>query len=119
MVLITDGTDLSSVEVLHPSGVPFPCTLPPLPASRKYLTQDGLVACGGMGTATSTSCVSLTGGGWQESHQLQQERYDHSSWRSPAGLLLMGGFDSPTSTELLSVTDSSTSSNFTLEYRTV
>ena len=119
MVLITDGTDLSSVEVLHPSGVPLPCSVPPLPASRRYLTQDGLVACGGWDTAaTRTSCLTLTGEGWQESHRVQERHY-HSSWRSPAGLLLMGGFDSPTSTEILSATDSSTSSNFTLEYRTV
>ena len=106
------------MEVLTPSGVPLPCTVPPLPAPRKALTQDGLVACGGWNTASRTSCVSLTGSGWQESHQLQERRDDHSSWRSPAGLLLMGGWGSSTSTEILSATDSSSTSSFTLAYDT-
>ena len=108
------------MEVVSSSGVRLPCTVPPLPASRHYHTQDGEVACGGYSTATRTSCVSLTGSGWQESHQLQKMREDHSSWRSPAGLLLMGGadFGTQTSTEILSATDSSTTSSFTLEYDT-
>ena len=121
MVLITGGvgdgrTGLSSVEVFSPSGVPLPCTVPPLPAFRGSHTQDGAVACGGVGGITS--CVTLTGSGWQESHQLQADRGRHASWRSPAGLLLMGGWDSPTSTEILSVTDSTSTPSFTLAYDT-
>ena len=107
------------------SGVRLPCTVPPLPASRHVHTQDGLVACGGGGpdddydydydAATRTSCVTLTSGGWQESHQLQYYgRRGHSSWSSPAGLLLMGG--GYTSTEILSATDSSTTSSFLTYY---
>ena len=126
MVLITGGdgdggTGLSSVEVFSPSGVPLSCTVPPLPSFRRYHTQDGLVACSGEGdtTGTRTTCIILTGGGWQESHQLQDDRLGHSSWRSPAGLLLMGGDYSRTSTEMLSATDSTTSSIFTLEYVTL
>ena len=105
---------MTSVEVLSPSGVPLPCSVPPLPDERYEHTQDGLVACGGNNAATFTTCVTLTGGGWPESHQLRQRREDHSSWRSPAGLLLMGG----TSTEIPSATDSSTTSSFTLAYKT-
>ena len=124
MILITGGwdsyTDLTSVEVFSPSGARLPCSVAPLPASRQDHTQDGAVACGGWdgNTATYTSCVTLTGEGWQESHQLQEKRDDHSSWRSPAGLLLMGGAYSYTSTEILSATDSSSTSSFTLEYDT-
>ena len=118
VILITGGFGLSAVEVLSPSGVPHSCSVPPLPAWRGDHTQDGLVACGGDNTAFRTSCATLTGEGWQESHQLQERRDDHSSWRSPAGLLLMGGWDSPTSTEILSVTDSTSTPSFTLAYDT-
>ena len=123
VLLITGGrdksTELTSVEVLTPSGVPLPCTVPPLPASRYDHTQDGLVACGGYGsTAVLTSCVTLTGSGWQESHQHQEERALHVSWRSPAGLLLMGGHSNLT-TELLTNTGSSSSPSFDLEYYTL
>ena len=123
MLLITggegDGSSLTSVEVVSSSGVPLPCTVPPLPASRYDHTQDGLVACGGYGsTAVLTSCVTLTGSGWQESHQLQEERALHVSWRSPAGLLLMGGHSNLTS-ELLTNTGSSSSPSFDLEYYTL
>ena len=77
------------------------------------------MACGGYGsTAVLSTCVTLTGSGWQESHQLQEERAEHTSWSSPAGLLLMGGGYSVTSTEILSATDSSSTSSFTLEYKT-
>ena len=119
MILITGGwdsyTDLTSVEVFSPSGVRLPCSVPPLPASRQDHTHDGAVACGGWdgNTATYTSCVTLTAEGWQESHQLQEKRVDHSSWRSPDGLLLMGGKDSPNTTEIL--TDNSTSLSFQLD----
>ena len=112
------------MEVFSPSGVPLPCSVPPLPASRHWHTQDGEVACGGYETApqyhdTGTTCVTLTAEGWKQSHQLQEKRDDHSSWRSPAGLLLMGGGYPLTSTEILSATDSSTTSNFTLAYYTL
>ena len=128
MVLITWGvgdgyTGLTSVEVLSPSGVLLPCTVLPRPTSRSHEsmsghTQDGEVACGGGEYATGTSCSTLTGSGWTTSHQLQQWRYDHSSWSSPAGLLLMGGRSSPTTTELLTDTGSSLAS-FYLEYSTM
>ena len=109
---LSDGsTRLSSVEMLFPSGVPLPCTVPPLPTPRYSHTQDGEVACGDVGGRTS--CLTLTGQGWQESHQLQEERYWHSSWRSPSGLLLMGGKESPNTTS-----NSSSTSSFTLAYDT-
>ena len=113
-------TKLTSVEVLSPSGAPLSCTVPLLPTLRHRHTQDGEVACGGgdYGAATRRSCVTLTGEGWQESHQLQQGRGVHSSWRSPAGLLLMGGYYSGNTTEILSATYSSTTSSFTLAYNT-
>ena len=120
VILVTGGwkwTGLSSVEVLSPAGTPLTCSLPPLPSTDRYRhTQDGLVACGGAGGGARTSCATLTAAGWAESQLLGQERQYHTSWRSPAGLLLLGGEQSPTTTELLSSTDSTTSTSITLEY---
>merc|ERR1711923_591698 len=98
-----------------------PCSVPPLPAYRDDHTQNGVVACGGghSWTATATSCVSLTVSGWTTSHQLQETRHQHVSWRSPAGLLLMGGLQSSRTTELLSDTSNSSSQSFYLEYFTM
>ena len=82
---------------------------------------------GGESLATHTSCVTLSGAGagqWAESHALLQGRDGHSSWDSPAGVLLLGGYpgpgsyDSLRSTELLSTTDSSSQQAFALEYDT-
>ena len=124
MLLITggsDGTRLTSVEVLTPSGAPYSCSVPPLPSPRNRHTQDGAVACGGGEgeAATQTNCYSLTSVGWQKSHQLQKRRSLHSSWSSPAGLLLIGGYHSGTTTEILSATDSSSTFSYSLAYHTV
>ena len=109
---------LTSVEVLSSEGTPL-CTLPPLPTVRWYHTQDGLLTCGGWGGYTT--CVLLSAGGWVVSHNLLEDRAGHSSWQSPAGLVLIGGGDSNTrtTTELLSSSDSSSSYNFTLQYDTM
>ena len=123
MFLITGGRGVDyagyAVEVFSASGARLPCSVPPFPLQRYQHTQDGEVACGGYGSdATPTSCVSLTTSGWITSHQLQEGRFNHVSWRSPAGLLLMGGYPSLQTTELLSNTSSSSSPSFGLEYNT-
>ena len=102
-----DGYEyLSSVEVLSPTGVPLPCSVPPFPEPRVGHTQDGEVACGGgddgalYGSATLTNCVTLTASGWITSHKLYYERQGHVSWSVnipgyyyTTFLLLMGGND--------------------------
>ena len=116
MILVTGGSGrLTSVEVLSGAGTPL-CTLPPLPSYRSGHTQDGLLTCGGWDTRTT--CIKLSAGGWVVSHNLLKSRTEHSSWQSPAGLVLIGGGGSGTTTELLSSSDSSSSSNFTLQYET-
>ena len=123
-IIVTGGSEygsmLSSVEVLTPSGAPYSCSVPPLPSPRNRHTQDGAVACGGGEgeAATQTNCYSLTSVGWQKSHQLQKRRSLHSSWSSPAGLLLMGGYHSSTTTEILSATDSSSTFGSFVAYNT-
>ena len=115
------GTGLASVEVLSGAGTPISCTIPPLPTARRHHTHDGLLSCGGADTTdTLRTCAKLSAlaGGWVVSHNLRESRFDHSSWQSPAGLVIIGGEYSGTTTELLSSSDSSSSSNFTLQYDT-
>ena len=115
------GTGLASVEVLSGAGTPISCTIPPLPTTRTGHTQDGLLSCGGGdGTDTTRTCekISALAGGWVVSHNLLGDRSEHSSWQSPAGLVIIGGEYSGTTTELLSSSDSSSSYSFTLQYRT-
>ena len=106
------------MEVLSSAGTPLPCTLPPLPTVRGGHTQDGLLSCGGEDTGRTCIKLSALAGGWVVSHNLLEGREYHSSWQSPAGLVLIGGYWSGTTTELLSSSDSSSSYNFTLEYDT-
>ena len=117
MIIVTGGEGegynyLTSVEVLSPTGVRLPCSVPPLPlsaASRYHHTQDGEVACGGQDYEDATSCSTLTASGWTKSHDLLYERRKHASWNSPDGLLLMGGenYYSYLTTELLANTSTS------------
>ena len=116
MIIVTGGEGdgyynyQTSVEVLSPTGVRLPCSVPPLPlsaASRYHHTQDGEVACGGYDYEDATSCSTLTASGWTKSHDLLYERRKHVSWNSPDGLLLMGGEYSLRNTELLTNTSSS------------
>ena len=118
MIIVTGGegegyTYLTSVEVLSPTGVRLPCSVPLLPDSRYHHTQDGEVACGGYDYEDATSCSTLTASGWTKSHDLLYERLQHVSWNSPDGLLLMGGNDKY-ETELITNTSSISSVSFSL-----
>jgi len=63
--------------------------------------------------------LTLTAGGsWERTTTLLKERSDHSSWASPSGTILMGGWDSPGTSE--KIDESGTSSySFDLEYDTI
>ena len=116
MIIVTGGegegyTYLTSVEVLSPTGVRLPCSVPLLPDSRYHHTQDGEVACGGQDYDDATSCSTLTATGWTKSHNLVYQRRKHASWNSPDGLLLIGGEYSLRTTELLTNTSSRRMSN--------
>ena len=127
-MIVTGGLSSSSfpwwtkvIEVFTAAGTSL-CTLPPLPlpTGRYGHTQDGLLICGGSDNyQIGRTCVQLSAEGWAVTHNLLQYRWYHSSWMSPAGLVLIGGQDvggTDTTTELLSSSDSSSSFNFTLEY---
>ena len=52
------------------------------------------------------------------SHSLAEERYYHTSWEREEGLLLLGGRESPTTTELLTEGSEEGVPAFSLQYRT-
>ena len=119
--LDVSGGVLSAVEVLHSDGSPW-CSLPDLPDIRRAHTQTGLEACGGFGRTADESltstCVRFSGGSWSPSHELVVQMWLHSSWASPAGTVLMGGYFSPQSTELLDETTEDSVTLFPLKYDT-
>jgi len=105
-----DGGSHGSVEVLREDGSHL-CILPDLPNYRTKHTQSGLITCGGTyPTSTRKSCVTFSSGVWTQTHSLIESRYQHSSWLSPLGLVLMGGDSSSLTTELL--TEEGTSMEF-------
>ena len=90
--------------------------LPSIPGSpRVWHTLTGNVLCGGAYDGTSSSCLKLksNGAGWQSySPGLVEPRMAHSAWQSPDGVVLMGGYYSGDSTEL--VTSTGSTSQFTM-----
>ena len=79
-------------------------------------TLTGTVLCGGAYDNTTSTCLELksNGDGWKEySPGLVESRMAHSAWQSPDGVVLMGGYYSADSSELVSSTAST--SQFTLK----
>ena len=108
-VLISGGSDnegsLQSVEIYNPA-TNTGCSLPQLPETRAYHTQDGGLACGGIGNGMGSgyeTCVkwSSESGSWTQSHTLREDRYSHVSWKTEDGVYLMGGLASQNKTILV------------------
>merc|ERR1719219_2121889 len=78
-----------------------------------------MTVCGGSDGSggTRTSCLTLTDAGWEVTTTLLFRRNYHSSWDSPAGVILMGGEGSRTTTEKI-LQDGTSSASFDLKYRT-
>ena len=93
--------------------------LPSIPGSpRVWHTLTDNVICGGVYPGTSNTCLALTTEkGWQELEMtLEKPRLAHSSWLSPQGIVLLGGYSSGQSTETLS--SSGSKSSFDLQDNT-
>ena len=101
----SDGVEQKDLEVFVPStGTSRSCSLMPLPNSRSRHTLDIIqskpVICGG-GT-TPKSCIWFTNGNWSDYYNpLIYGRNEPTSWVSTNGLVLMGGWHSPSTTEIL------------------
>ena len=79
----------------------------------------GKTVCGGNPNDDGkTSCETLdpSTGLWSKSHSLQQSRYEHVMWRTPADqMIVIGGLDQ-NSSEILR-DDGFSVSNFTLQHQ--
>ena len=122
-LLVTGGRSAADdprtiAEVILPSGQS--CLLPRLPApGRRDHTQSSLTTCGGSRGGTSGSCLTFRGE-WEKSHSLTELRWNHVSWQSTAGTLLMGGgwgSNSRQSSELISTTTNASTPGFSLPYQ--
>ena len=118
-ILINGGGVLQSAEAeiyIPPSNTT--CSLPKSPEDRFQHTQDGGLACGGHPNRdTRTSCDRWTAGSWTRTHTLREQRASHSSWSTAEGVFLIGGENSPLTTELVKQ-DGSVEEGFVLKYNT-
>ena len=113
------GDILSSVEVYVPS-TNTSCSLPSLPVGTWDHSQDGLLQCGGIGNSRQCLTFHSDSGEWRvKTHRLSERRVRHSSWQRDDGtVLLMGGVDSPTTTEIVSDSSAVSTPGFSLKYKT-
>ena len=96
------------VELLKDDGT-FWCNLPDFPVSASRQTQNGLVTCGFAWSSGHKICYTFANGIWTQSHTLQRDYYDHCSWESSQGIVLL----KDGTTDLL--TDTGSVDHFTLE----
>jgi len=87
---------ISSVELYNPK-TSSSCFLPSLPASRFDPVSSGLRVCGG----NIRDCVEFSGGTWTTVVQLTDDRMGSSGWESSQGLVIMGGYDSLDTAEIV------------------
>ena len=81
--------------------------------------MDSLELCGGSySTTTLATCITFTSGQWVTSHALTQERWLHTSWSTDAGTILMGGYDSDMTTEIISQGEYDAVPGFDMQYNT-
>ena len=106
------------VEVISPTGN-VSCSVPDLPRpGRARHTMNNNIVCGGAGGAdTKTSCDQLTSAGWNKSHTLKYRRSGHCSWEVEDGIILLGGANSGTTSEIAKW-DGTTEELFSMQYNT-
>jgi len=115
-ILRSGGSSESNfVEVINENGESV-CILNSLRSSRTFHTMDGDTLCGGK--ESRKSCLKLRNGEWIEiPWELNQERYNHVSWKkSNNDIVLMGGEGSLQTSEVL--TDVGSNDGFQLKYST-
>ena len=118
VIIITGGSgDAStSVEVWKPDVSASPWSPPRWSPGRWGHTQTGLTACGGCcSDSVPRSCVTLSELGWIKTYDLIQPRTHHSAWDTGRGIILLGGYQSPNTTELLKE-DGGSEETFPLKY---
>jgi len=106
-ILVSGGTKSpASVEVFIPSSGET-CSLPRLLQGGRYshtmdTLEDRVVVCGGGDYDYSyKTCHSLEGGVWTISHHLAQWRALHNSWVQDDKVILLAGWYSPYTSEVV------------------
>jgi len=100
-----DEDDMASTEIYFPTpGSGYTCSLQSMPSARHAHTLDQLgdgtvLACGGYGA--KKNCEKFDGTSWSQHSTLLHSRVWHTSLPGHHDLLLMGGEDSPATTELV------------------
>ena len=100
--------------------------MPDLPNTRQGHSQDGLTACGGtsclfrdnfsLDCNDLDNCITLHNGTW-ELHTTSYIRGGLTSWALGDGrVVLIGGENSPNTTEIISPSSNDTAEGFKLEY---
>ena len=94
---------MSTTEFFFPTSGST-CSLPSMKTARYWHTLDQLgdgpvLACGGEGALKS--CEKFNGTSWSEHSTLVHSRRDHTSFAGQHGLLLLGGYYSRTTTEIV------------------
>jgi len=121
-ILISGGASSSSsasVEVFFPL-TSQSCSFPSLPdGGRHHHTMESFLVCGGGDFDYSFStCVTFDSGEWATSHTLVEWRFGHSSWQTDQGVILMGGWDSRDTSEIVPMTAEQGELAFALEHST-
>merc|ERR1712130_186365 len=116
LLLVAGGHSYDSLAVeVWPPLLPPDCTLPPLPEERWGASLDILLAtrpvlCG------LSACWELSVGGWLNFTHTLQSRWYHTSAMTSDGLLLVGGSDSPNTTELLRIEEGENTKGISFRY---
>ena len=115
-LVVAGSGPLKSVEAYNPHTKKI-CKLPDLPYAVYGHTLCGGLLCGGHGGGGDKSCLKFGPAGFVKATvTLQQYRTHHLCWNVPEGVLLLGGSDSPSTTELVLRDGSASVSKFDLTY---
>ena len=113
--------NMKSVEAYNPY-ISKICKLPNLPETRAGHTDCGGLVCGGYDSTSNThrnrkSCLKFGPSGFVKATvSLRQKRLYHLCWNVSEGVLLLGGEDSSSTTELVLHDGSASVSKFDLTH---
>ena len=95
--MITGKVSFGTVEIYVPA-TGAQCRLPSTPYRYYAHGMAGRTVCGGQHTK---ECVTFTDGNWTSSGELLKERFGLVGWSSPVGPVMIGGYSSDLTTEIV------------------
>ena len=109
------GGDYSNTaDFLHADGTSWCFKAPITSLAKTYHTMSGMSFCGGQ--TEHTTCYTYRNNAWSSSGTLRHSRREHTSWQTSAGIVLMGGSNSPGTSEI--VNNGVSNDYFDLKYPT-